>query len=204
MDTESFTDFDNFLGKLIQYLSSNKKRSRLNLDYKSFYNGNEDVIISAQYFNKNFEFDPKASLNIILKNSETDEVRELPLLISDTSYRADISGIEAGNYAFTVSNTSESVFASGSFQILDYNVEQQFLNADINRLQSLANRSKGKAFYVTEYAQIINNLLSDSRYAAVQKSTKNIVPLINWKFLLGIIALSLFSEWFIRKYNGLI
>ena len=204
LDTESFTDFDNFLGKLIQYLSSNKKRSRLNLDYKSFYNGNEDVIISAQYFNKNFEFDPKASLNIILKNSETDEVRELPLLISDTSYRADISGIEAGNYAFTVSNTSESVFASGSFQILDYNVEQQFLNADINRLQSLANRSKGKAFYVTEYAQIINNLLSDSRYAAVQKSTKNIVPLINWKILLGIIALSLFSEWFIRKYNGLI
>ncbi|WP_431157727.1 VWA domain-containing protein [Winogradskyella poriferorum] len=204
LDTESFTDFDNFLGKLIQYLSSNKKRSRLNLDYKSFYNGNDDVIISAQYFNKNFEFDPKASLNIILKNSETDEIRELPLLINGTNYRVDISGIDAGTYTFTVRHTSESVSASGSFQILEYNVEQQFLNADINRLQSLGNNSEGKAFYATERMQLINNLLSDSRYVAVQKSTKNIVPLIDWKYLLGIITISLFFEWFIRKYNGLI
>ena len=37
LNTESFIDFDNFIGKLVQYLSSNKKRKRINVDYKPFY-----------------------------------------------------------------------------------------------------------------------------------------------------------------------
>ena len=51
---------------------------------------------------------------------------------------------------------------------------------------------------------MINDLLSDSRFATIQKSSKKIVPLIDWKYLLALIALSLATEWFIRKYNGLI
>jgi len=76
LNTERFSDFDNFIGKLVQYLSSNKKRKRINVDYKSFYNGNDDVIIAAQYFNKNYEFDAEASLRIILKNKENLTVTE--------------------------------------------------------------------------------------------------------------------------------
>ncbi|MDH7913932.1 VWA domain-containing protein [Winogradskyella sp. SYSU M77433] len=204
LDTESFSDFDNFIGKLIQYLSSNKKRTRINIDYKSFYNGNDDVIISAQYFNKNYEFDNSASLSITLKNTEDDSVREVPLLLNNGNYTVDLSGIKAGEYNFTVKHASEAVSALGQFQVLEYNVEQQFLNADISKLKSLANNSSGKSYFSSETDDLIENLLSDKRYSTIQKSTKNIVPLIDWKYLLGLIALSLFAEWFIRKYNGLI
>ena len=62
-------DFDNFIGKLVQYLSSKKDASRLNVNYESFYNGNDNVKITAQYFNKNYEFDANANINIILKNT---------------------------------------------------------------------------------------------------------------------------------------
>ena len=204
LDTESFTDFDNFVGKLIQYLSSNKKRKRLNVDYKSFYNGNDDVIISAQFFNKNFEFDAEASLNIIIKNKDTNITKEVPLLVNNGNYTVDLSGIETGEYDFTVRHNSEAVSSSGSFKMLEYNVEQQFLNADIERLETLASNSSGQSFFTSESDRLIESLLSDKRYATIQKSTKNIVPLIDWKYLLGLIALSLFTEWFIRKYNGLI
>lgn len=204
LDTESFVDFDNFINKLVQYLSSNKKRKRLNVDYKSFYNGNDDVIITAQYFNKSFEFDNSASLSVMLKNKEDNSQREVPLLLNDGNYKVDLSGIESGLYDFTVRHNSEAVSASGSFQILEYNVEQQFLNADIDKLKALANNSKGEAYFNSECNKLIENLIADNRYATIQKSTKNIVPLIDWKYLLGLIALSLFIEWFIRKYNGLI
>jgi hypothetical protein len=204
LDSESFNDFDNFIGKLVQYLSSNKKRNRINIDYKSFYNGNDDVIISAQYFNKNFEFDNSAALTIILKNNEDDSIREVPILLNNGNYRVDLSGIPSGLYNFTVKHNSESISASGSFQVLEYNVEQQFLNADIDKLEALANNSEGKSFFASESNDLISDLLVDKRYATIQKSTKNIVPLIDWKYLLGLIALSLFIEWFIRKYNGLI
>lgn len=204
LESESFNDFDNFIGKLVQYLSSNKKRTRLNIDYKSFYNGNDDVIITAQYFNKNYEFDNSAALTIVLKNKEDNSVREVPLLLSNGSYSVDLSGISSGSYDFTIKHNTESIAASGSFEVLEYNVEQQFLNADVEKLQSLAKNSDGNAVFNTEIEGLISELLTDSRYATIQKSTKNIVPLIDWKYLLGIIALSLFAEWFIRKYNGLI
>lgn len=204
LESESFSDFDNFIGKLVQYLSSNKKRTRLNIDYKSFYNGNDDVIITAQYFNKNYEFDNSAALTIVLKNKEDNSVKEVPLLLSNGSYSVDLSGISSGSYDFTIKHNTESVAASGSFEVLEYNVEQQFLNADVEKLQSLAKNSDGNAVFNTEIEDLISELLTDSRYATIQKSSKNIVPLIDWKYLLGIIVLSLFAEWFIRKYNGLI
>ena len=204
LDTESFTDFDNFIGKLIQYLSSNKKRRRLNVDYKSFYNGNDDVIISAQYFNENYEFDAKASLNIQLKNNDTSESREIPLLLDGSNYTVDLSGIDAGEYDFRIFHSAEAISFSGQIRILDYNVEQQFLNADISKLNLLAENTNGKVYYPSESALFIDELLKDNRYSTIQKSTKNIVPLIDLKCLLGFIALCLFAEWFIRKYNGLI
>ncbi|MFK7833142.1 MAG: VWA domain-containing protein [Winogradskyella sp.] len=204
INTNSFNAFDEFINKLVQYLSSNKKRKRINIDYKSFYNGNDDVIITAQYFNKNFEFDNSASLSIVLKNKDDESRREVPLLLNNGNYTVDLSGIKAGLYDFTVKHNSEAVSASGSFQVLEYNVEQQFLNADVDKLNAVAENSDGKVFFPSESSQLINNLLGDKRYATIQKSTKNIVPLMDWKYLLGIIALSLFAEWFIRKYNGLI
>ncbi|MCA0132713.1 vWA domain-containing protein [Winogradskyella alexanderae] len=204
LDKESFNDFDNFIGKLIQYLSSTKKRNRLNIDYKSFYNGNDNIIISAQYFNENFEFDSKASLILLIENSENGKKRELPLLLNGSQYTVDLSGIEAGSYNFTVKHSSEPISSSGRIQVLEYNVEQQFLNADLSRLNKLAKDSGGKAFFANNSSELIDGLLSDNRYRTIQKSTKNIVPLIDWKYLLGFIALCLFSEWFIRKYNGLI
>ncbi|WP_407557505.1 VWA domain-containing protein [Winogradskyella sp. 4-2091] len=204
LNTNSFNNFDEFINKFVQYLSSNKKRKRINIDYKSFYNGNDDVIISAQYFNKNFEFDNSASLSIILKNKEDESIREVPLLLNNGNYTVDLSGISAGLYDFTIKHNSESVSSSGSFQVLEYNVEQQFLNADISKLKALAINSEGEAYFANQSQLLIEHLLADKRYATIQKSTKNIVPLIDWKYLLGIIVLSLFAEWFIRKYNGLI
>jgi hypothetical protein len=204
LDMESFNDFDNFIGKLVQYLSSNKQRNRINIDYKSFYNGNDDIIISAQYFNKNFEFDNSAALTLVLRHQLNNDVREFPLLLNEGNYRVDLSGIDSGPYNFTLKHNTESVSVSGSFEVLKYNVEQQFLNADINKLESLANSSNGNSYFSDQLDDLVSNLLEDSRYQIIQKSTKNIVPLIDWKYLLGIIALSLFSEWFIRKYNGLI
>jgi hypothetical protein len=204
LDDKSFTNFDDFMGKLVQYLSSNQKKTRLNVTYESFYNGNDDVKVDAQYFNKNYEFDATATLNITLKNKETDEPRTFPFILKNTNYEVDLSGLSAGDYSFTVSVINENISKSGELKILDYNVEQQFLNANVTKLQSLANNSNGTSYFIDDTKSLIDNFLKDERFVTIQKSSKNVVPLIDWKFLLAIIALSLSAEWFIRKYNGLI
>ncbi|VXB91280.1 conserved hypothetical protein [Flavobacterium sp. 9AF] len=68
---KSFDDFDLFTDKWIQFLTTNNSKKSLEVDYKSFYNEGETFEITAQFFNKNFELDENAQLNIILINKET-------------------------------------------------------------------------------------------------------------------------------------
>ena len=204
LDQKSFYEFDDFIGKIVQYLSTNQKKSRLNVGYESFYNGNDDVKISAQFFNKNYEFDAKATINISLKNKTNNTTRTFPFVLKNTNYQVDLSGLLPGEYSFTVKVDNTNMSKSGEIKILDYNVEQQFLNANVTKLQHLATNSNGESYFIENVNIIASNLLNDSRFSTIQKSSKNVVPLIDWKYLLAIIIFCLSAEWFIRKYNGLI
>ena len=204
LNTKSFNDFDDFIGRLIQYLASSKPKSRLNIDYQPFYIGNSNVIIKAEFFDKNYVFDTREALNIIITDKSTKQQKTFPLILKNNNYQVDLSSLGASEYSFIVSATHENISKSGSFQILEYNVEQQFLNADVIKLEHLAINSEGSSYFIPNASSLITDLLNDNRYQPIQKSTKNSIPLIDWKYLLGIIAFCLSLEWFLRKYNGLI
>jgi len=204
LNNRSFNAFDNFTGKLVQYLASNKRRNRLSVSHESFYDGSSPVRISAQYFDKNYLFDNRGSLNISIRDRITNQSRNLPFILNNNSYEIDLSSLPASDYAFTVSVANEGLKQSGSFTILNFNVEKQFLNANVTKLKRLATNSDGKAYFIANTDSLIGELLNDKRFAIIQKSTKKVVPLIDWKYLLALIALSLAIEWFMRKYNGLI
>lgn len=204
LNENSFYPFDDFIGKIIQYLDSNQKRSRLNVSYESFYNGNDNLVITSQFFNKTYEFDKTANLEIVLKSKDEGQLVNIPFILKNTNYQVDLSGMPAGDYEFKVKSLDENISTSGSFKILDYNVEQHYLNANVLKLQNVASYSEGTSYFIDETNTMINHLLDDERFVTLQKSSKNVVPLIDWKFLLAFIAFSLSAEWFIRKYTGLI
>ncbi|WP_299381533.1 VWA domain-containing protein [uncultured Lacinutrix sp.] len=204
INTDGFNAFDNFTGKLIQYLASNKRKNRLNLDYQSFYQGSSNIIVSAQFFNKNYEFDANESLNITVTDKVSKTSKTIPFILKNNNYQVDLSTLPASDYAFTVKATSENISKSGNFKILEYNIEQQFLNANVSKLKTIASQSNGSSYFIDNYESLIKELTNDERYKPIQKSSKNIVPLIDWKYLLALIALTLAIEWFMRKYNGLI
>ncbi|MBL0683061.1 VWA domain-containing protein [Aquimarina mytili] len=204
LDTKNFIDFDDFFGKLIQYLASNKRKSRLNTISESFYYGNASIKVNAEYFTKNYEFDRRATLRITVKNKDTEVTQTIPMILKNNTYEVDLSSITAGNYDYTVTVAGENISRSGSFTVLEYNVEQQYLNADVTKLKQLATNTNGKSFYIDQIDSLIENLSKDQRYQAIQKSKENVVSLIDWKYLLAIVILLLAVEWFARKYNGLI
>ncbi|MEW4924471.1 VWA domain-containing protein [Algibacter sp. 2305UL17-15] len=204
LNEKSFNPFDDFIGKLIQYLASSKRKSRLNIDYESFYTGSTNIIIKAQLFDKNYEFDARQSLELVLVNSILKEKRTIPFVLKNNNYQVDLSGIEASTYNFTVRAKGESISKSGNFEVLEYNIEQQFLNADVTKLQQLATNTSGKSYFIGNTSNLVTDLINDKRFKPIQKSHKNTIPLIDWKYLLGLIVLTLSAEWFLRKYNGLI
>lgn len=204
LETESFQSFDDFIGNLVQYLASNKRRSRLEVSSETFYYNNNPIKISAQYFDKNYVFDNRASLNISVKNTETEKQTVFPMLLRNNYYEVDLNSLPAGEYNYTVSVANEAISSSGNFTILDFNVEQQFLNADVSKLRRVAQNTNGKAFFATQGDLLINALVDNTNFQNIEKSEQKVVPLVDWKYLLALIVLALAAEWFIRKYNGLI
>ncbi|ULC58243.1 VWA domain-containing protein [Flaviramulus sp. BrNp1-15] len=204
LNTKSFNEFDNFIGKVVQYLASNQLKSRLNIDYESFYNGISNIVIKAEFFDKNYVFDTRESLIITVIDNISKERKEFPLILKNNNYQVDLSSLPASEYSFTVKASNANISKSGNFQILEYNVEQQFLSADVTKLKQLATNSNGKTYFIDNTSDLVSNLLDDNRYTPIQKSNKNTIPLIDWKYLLAVLALSLGLEWFLRKYNGLI
>ncbi len=204
LNSNSFEAFDGFFGKLIQYLSSNKLKSRLNLEYDSFYNGANRVTLKAEYFDKNYEFDPRATLEIKVKDTVLKEEKIFPFILKNNLYQVDLSSLPPSDYTFTVSNSEENIAKSGNFKILEYNVEQQFLNASVTKLEKVATNTSGTSYFIANTNTVINDLLNDNRYQSIQKENKNIISLIDWKYLLILMAFCLALEWFLRKYNGLI
>ncbi|MEM7186859.1 MAG: hypothetical protein AAF466_09385 [Bacteroidota bacterium] len=201
---DSFLQYDEFMGNIVQYLASNKRRSRLEVGYETFYYNNNALKVSAQYFDKNFIFDSRAQLTIRLQNTGTEVQTTFPMLLKSNYYEVDLNSLPAGNYNFTVTTSEEGIARSGSFTILEYNVEQQFLNANVTKLERLATNTGGTAHFIDDVEGLISTLLDSDNYRHVQKTDQKVVPLIDWKYLLALIAAALSIEWFIRKYNGLI
>lgn len=204
MKEQSFHKFDNFVGSLVQYLASNKRRNRLEVSSETFYYNNGAIKINAQYFDRNYIFDSRASLNITVTNVETEKSDVFPMLLKNNYFEVDLSNLPSGEYKYSVSVSNESVSSSGNFTILEFNVEQQFLNADIAKLSRIAQNTGGQEFFISQSDILIDNLLNNSNFNNLQKAEQKTIPLIDWKYLLALIVLFLSAEWFIRKYNGLI
>lgn len=204
IDQQSYDKFDLFIDKIIQYLASNGSKKSLIVNHESFYNSGEAIEITAQYFNKNYEFDEKARLTIAVVNAKSKKVKNYDLLKGNNSYKVNLDGLEAGKYTFKVTELSSKTSYSSSFEILDFDIEKQFVNPDVDKLSQLATITNGKLYFPNQIDQLIESLVQNKNYKAIQKSNVTRSPIIEWYWFLILIAIFLTAEWFIRKYNGLL
>lgn len=204
VDHQSADQYDLFIDKTIQFLASNSTKKSLVVEHENFYNSGEGIEISAQYFNKNYEFDEKAHLTISVSNSKTKQTKNYDLLKTNNAYKVNLDGLGAGKYTFIVEELNSNSSYSGKFEVLDFDIEKQFVNPDTDKLNQLATQTGGKVYYPNQIEKLIETLLNNTEYKAIQKNKTNRSPLIEWYWLLILIAGFLSAEWFVRKYNGLL
>jgi len=203
-NTESFDEFDIFVGKMIQYLATDNRKKSLVVNHENFYNSGEPIEITAQYFNKNYEFDPNARLSVSLKNNTTDQNKSYDLLKSNNYYKANFDGLQAGKYSFILKEVSSNTSYSGSFEVIEFDLEKQHTRADYKKLQLLAENTGGKMFFANQIDDLISELLSKQEFKPTQREQTKKIPLIDFWSLLVLVATLLGLEWFIRKHNGLL
>ena len=201
---QSFEDFDQLISKIILYLASNGARERLTLDYPSVFDGSNEARIYASYFDNAFVFNRNANIVLKVTNSASNTSVEIPFLLKESNYEADLSNLSPGQYKFSVSVEGENLSKSGQFSILDFDIEKQFAATDYQKLSRLAMQNSGNLYFTDQVPKLLEELESNPQYVPTQTSNQNVVSLIDFRILLALIALTLAAEWFIRKYIGLI
>lgn len=201
---QNFEAFDVFTDKIIQYLTTNNQRKRLNVSFENFYNAGDDIRITAQYFNKNYEFDAQASLTISLTHSETKNVTNFDLLKSGNAYNVNLDALAPGAYNFSIKEKDSGISFKGYFEILAFEIEKQFVGPNYANMSQLAQQTNALVILPNQLDQLINNLLETDQYKTTQKQKTSKTPLIEWYWLLILLAILLATEWFVRKYNGLL
>jgi hypothetical protein len=202
LNTNSFEGFDKFIGNLVQYLSSNKKRNRLAVSSKSLYPANSTIAITAFYTDKNYLFDARANLEITVTNSKSKETLKVPFSLVNNSFQTEIENLSSGDYTYKVSVLGQNINKYGSFKITEYQIEEQFTNANAYKLQKLANNTDGKLFYKNQIDNLVKELISNESFYTVQKSSIQKQNLIDWKWILFLVIALFTAEWGIRKYHG--
>jgi hypothetical protein len=201
---KNFDKFDIFIDKTIQFLALNSKNKNLVVNHENFYNSGETVTISAQYFNKNYEFDENAQLSIQLQNLKNKTSKTYDFAKGNNEYNVSFDDLESGNYTFIVKEKSSNASHIGRFQILFFAAEKQFVNADKNRLEQLAQNTEGEAFFPSKIDELIKLLENSQTYKPIQKEVVTKSPLIDWIWGLVLLATLLTCEWITRKYHGML
>lgn len=204
VDTGSFEQFDTFIGKVVQYLTGTQKRNRLTVENETVYLENENILISAQYFDQNYMFNSNGQLEIRIENIYTGKELRASMLPENNRFKFEVENLKAGDYKFEIKEQTSGISRQGNFTVLEYNVEQQFTSANSSKLKLLADNNSSELFYLNDPQGLIQYLLQQDRFISVQKSREKSVPLIDWKLLLVLLVLFLGTEWFMRKYFGLI
>ncbi|MDG1397497.1 MAG: VWA domain-containing protein, partial [Polaribacter sp.] len=202
LNSDSFENFDKLIGNLIQYLASNKKRNRLEINVENIYPANSTINVSAFYTDKNYKFDARVSLELTVINLKTKKKVKVPFSLVNNSFQTKIADLSSGNYEYRVTVLEENISETGRFIITEFEIENQFTSANVEKLKKLANNSGGKLFYADQIDELTSELIKNQTFYTIQESTVKPQNLINWRWILFLV-ISLFTlEWFIRKYYG--
>ncbi len=177
-----------------------KQLNKIQLDFKPFFYSDEEVKIKAMAYDSNFNFNTNAELFVQVENN----FDKLPFYSNGKYFEVNLGELKSGTYNFKVIDKQSKGEIEGFFTIIEYSIEQEITQSNKSDLEMLALNSDGKIFYPFEFKEFVDLLMNSTKFTPLQKEKTIPVTLIEWKWLLIIIIVSLAFEWFIRKYRGLI
>ena len=198
----NFLKFDSFFYSLFQYLSTKERSEQIKSIHELVFDGTMPIDIYAKLYDDNFKenFSKKLKIEIY---SETNNKLIYDMNIVNGIYQINLDNLDPGLYTYKILSNDNSISKKGEFEILSSNIETRFFSSNHQYLKELAKTYETQCYSFYNYNNLIDHLLGNDLYNSIDKLEKKSLPLINLKYLLAILLLSLTIEWFLRKYNGL-
>lgn len=204
LQNQNHQQFDELLGKTVQYLSlkEDKRRFRISLD-KNIFNENEPIVFDAELYNESYELinQPDASL-VVTDDSGKDY--NFTFNKTTSAYTLNAGVLPVGSYRFkgTVFNNGESLTYAGQFSVQPIQLEVYEMTADHGLLRLLSEKYGGELVYATSANTIAAKIKSTGKVKPVIYQTSKTRSVINLKWIFFLLLTLLTTEWFLRRYFG--
>ena len=200
---ESHDNFNELFQSISQYLTLNKDKRKLRLQYPKMIDEGATFYMDAQLYNDNYQLIEDAEMSLVLTDPSKKEFLYSfsPL---KRKYQTSIKNLNKGSYEFKVNSKFKNEYAeqSGTFVVLESKLEQQQQQANWKTLKQLSSNSSGQ-FILKEnfddYSEIISSNINSNQKVYFNEYLSD---LIKQKAIFLLLLLCLFLEWIIRKRLG--
>ena len=195
--------FNEFVNKIIQFLSLKVKKERFRIQVKKVFDENQQVKFRAEIYNKNFELISTPEINMQITDEKGNRFPYV-FVKTDNYYQLNAGRFKAGNYSYKAETAiaGEKFVKSGNYSVLPVNIEFQQSIADYNLLNQIAVSTGGELINIQNIDELSDKIKANSKIKSSGYIDSNYVELINLKWLFFVILLLISLEWFLRKYYG--
>jgi len=193
--------FDEFINKVVGYLALREKRALFSVQSKDVFEENQDIIISAELYNKTFEAITDKTINLSVYDSAKNEYPYVftPL---EKNYTVNVGSFPAGVYNFkaSVDLEGEKQVKTGTFIVSKIQNEYIQTQADHSILRTIAINTNGSVFFTSNMEALSDSITANKAVTAISHTISQRNNLVDylWLFILLIFLIS--TEWFLRKF----
>jgi hypothetical protein len=200
---ESHDNFNELFQSISQYLTLNKDKRKLRLQYPKMIDEGATFYMDAQLYNDNYQLIEDAEMSLILTDPSKKEFLYSfsPL---KRKYQTSIKNLNKGSYEFKVNSKfkQEHTEQSGTFVVLESKLEQQQQEANWKTLKQLSSNSSGQFILKEKFDDYSEIILSNINSNQKVYFNEYLSDLIKQKAIFLLLLLCLFLEWIIRKRLG--
>jgi len=196
---------DELITKTVNFLAIKERVSPFMLNYSKIIVAGHSVVFKAKIFNKSNEFIRSANIKIDITDYDNNKYSS-DFKSNENEYISDLGNLSVGKYKFIVTAEygANSIQKRGEFVIVDNNIEQDNLLADYNLMYKLAKKSGGDMVSKNNILTLTDKIKDNSNIKSVEYFTVKTKELTDIKVLLFVLLLLIITEWFLRKYWGVV
>jgi hypothetical protein len=195
--------FNEFVFKLIQYLSVRTEKKNLSVITRKSFFENEAISFEAEVYNASFELVNTPDVFITVTDSAQKKY-QFTFSKTQNAYKLDAGIFPSGYYSYEAKTSlSGKVYLDkGSFLIKP--VVEEITNTTANHLllKDISNRNNGVMVLPNSMMSLSELIGKREDVKSISHSEISLNEMINLKWIFFLILSLLSIEWFLRKRNG--
>ena len=196
-------DFDDFVMKLIRYISLTKSYQKFDVQYKRRLSQIEPIEFYATLLNENYEKVVDADIQMIIKNEKGEE---FPFAFSKSidGFKLNAGQFPKGIYSFvaSVNYNGKHLEYKGGFVVDAIQLEAVNLQADFDILRKISSKSGGEFYVKKDNKKLISKILNKEDIVNIQRQYMQFKELIKLPWIWFLLVFLVSVEWFLRKQMG--